>query len=333
MDNRIHTPEEEAYLRMLDQEVPDLWGRIEAGLDKAAGAEKTPVVSREERFLAEQNMQQGNAAGQQESVAGKPGDTTGTPGNVIPFDAGTKKKGVNDGKKKRTALIIGIGAAAVVLLGSLAIFGFAGQRSAKNESPAAEASPSGDMNAEKTGESAKRDMAELADDRLKAKDEKQFFKPESDPDFGGVQSDAESNEAVAEESVGDAEKAHSSQSGSEKREEENVKTDAEVAGDSAEKPSEAVAGSGPATIQELYDLQHADASVTIRIFRYDSGLGEDRPYRIAKSGDGVIWLMEEEVFLNEKDEAKREAASYFIKGDQKITKKVINGVEEYYLPE
>ena len=305
MDNRIHTPEEEAYLRMLDQEVPDLWGRIEAGLDKAAGAEKTPVVSREERFLAEQNMQQGNAAGQQESVAGKPGDTTGTPGNVIPFDAGTKKKGVNDGKKKRTALIIGIGAAAVVLLGSLAIFGFAGQRSSKNESPAAGASPSGDMNAEKTGESAKRDMAELADDRLKAKDEKQFFKPELAPDFGGVQSDAESNEAVAEES----------------------------AGDSAEKPSEAVAGSGPATIQELYDLQHADASVTIRIFRYDSGLGEDRPYRIAKSGDGVIWLMEEEVFLNEKDEAKREAASYFIKGDQKITKKVINGVEEYYLPE
>ena len=36
MDKNKYTPEEEAYLRMLDQEVPDLWGRIEAGLDRTA---------------------------------------------------------------------------------------------------------------------------------------------------------------------------------------------------------------------------------------------------------------------------------------------------------
>ena len=49
MDKKLHTPEEEEYLRMMDQEVPDLWNRIEAGLDRSE-----QNMSREERFLASQ---------------------------------------------------------------------------------------------------------------------------------------------------------------------------------------------------------------------------------------------------------------------------------------
>ena len=51
MAKQNYTPEEEAYLRMLDREVPDLWGRIEAGLDKAE-AEQKRAENREQRFLA-----------------------------------------------------------------------------------------------------------------------------------------------------------------------------------------------------------------------------------------------------------------------------------------
>ena len=99
MAEKMNIPEEEAYLRMLDQEVPDLWGRIEAGL----GPEKKE--SREDRFLASQYAE-----------------------NVVPFDQGAVK---NKSNKKRVWVIAGIAAAAAILIASLAIFGF-GKRSTKD---------------------------------------------------------------------------------------------------------------------------------------------------------------------------------------------------------
>ena len=99
MAEKMNIPEEEAYLRMLDLEVPDLWGRIEAGL----GPEKKD--SREERFLASQYAE-----------------------NVVPFDQGTVR---NKSSKKRVWVIAGIAAAAAILIASLAIFGF-GKRSTKD---------------------------------------------------------------------------------------------------------------------------------------------------------------------------------------------------------
>lgn len=108
MDNQNYIPEEEAYLRMLDREVPDLWGRIEAGLDREEG--RTP--SREERFLAEQQ-------------------------NIVPFEAGIQRTGERSGKnrksRKKVWIIAGTAAAALILLASIAIAGIAGGRQSKGE--------------------------------------------------------------------------------------------------------------------------------------------------------------------------------------------------------
>ena len=112
MDNQNYIPEEEAYLRMLDREVPDLWGRIEAGLDREEG--KTP--SREERFLAEQQ-------------------------NIVPFEAGIQRTGERSGKngksRKKVWIIAGTAAAALILLASIAIAGIAGGRQSKRDKNAA----------------------------------------------------------------------------------------------------------------------------------------------------------------------------------------------------
>jgi len=112
MDNQNYIPEEEAYLRMLDREVPDLWGRIEAGLDREEG--RTP--SREERFLAEQQ-------------------------NIVPFEAGTQRMSERSGKngksRKKVWIIAGTAAAALILLASIAIAGIAGGRQSKRDKNAA----------------------------------------------------------------------------------------------------------------------------------------------------------------------------------------------------
>lgn len=112
MDNQNYIPEEEAYLRMLDREVPDLWGRIEAGLDREEG--RTP--SREERFLAEQQ-------------------------NIVPFEAGTQRTSERSGKngksRKKVWIIAGTAAAALILLASIAIAGIAGGRQSKRDKNAA----------------------------------------------------------------------------------------------------------------------------------------------------------------------------------------------------
>ena len=104
MDKQLHTPEEEAYLRMLDREVPDLWSRIEAGLDRA---EKEGSQNREARFLAGQET-----------------------GQIVSIEQGRAKR-----KGSRTGLIIGIVAAAVVLIASLAIIGFAGREKKSDSAP------------------------------------------------------------------------------------------------------------------------------------------------------------------------------------------------------
>ena len=118
MDKQNYIPEEEAYLRMLDREVPDLWGRIEAGLDAAEAQGSTPSTiqtpmmhtaaedvtasltqTREQRFLAEQQA-----------------------ANVVAFDTANRK--TKSTGKKKIWIVAGIAAAAAVLVISLAVFGF-----------------------------------------------------------------------------------------------------------------------------------------------------------------------------------------------------------------
>nr|MCR4838297.1 hypothetical protein [Eubacterium sp.] len=142
-DKQNYTPEEEAYLRMLDLEVPDLWGRIEAGLDRAE-AGKQPT--REERFLASQfaGNAQDNGTAQNTGTAWNTGNTGNTGnaknlGNVVSFgkpgsaaqaNNGVTGKAPNGGasnggnRRPRTWIIAGVAAAAAVLIISLAIFGF-----------------------------------------------------------------------------------------------------------------------------------------------------------------------------------------------------------------
>ena len=112
-DKQNYTPEEEAYLRMLDLEVPDLWGRIEAGLDRAEAGKQQPT--REERFLASQYAgdAQDNGTAQNTGTAWNTGNT-GNTGNAQNLG----------NRRPRTWIIAGVAAAAAVLIISLAIFGF-----------------------------------------------------------------------------------------------------------------------------------------------------------------------------------------------------------------
>ena len=108
MDKQLHTPEEEAYLRMLDREVPDLWSRIEAGLDRA---EKEGSQNREARFLAGQET-----------------------GQIVSIEQGRAKR-----KGSRTGLIIGICAAAAVIIAAVLcifVFDVFGLKGAKDQKSA-----------------------------------------------------------------------------------------------------------------------------------------------------------------------------------------------------
>ncbi|MBQ9871877.1 MAG: hypothetical protein IJM27_08085 [Eubacterium sp.] len=144
MDKKLHTPEEEAYLRMMDQEVPDLWNRIEAGLDRSE-----QNMSREERFLASQE------------------------GEILSFEQGAAKKHekneknkkakIDPAKKKQIGLILGAVAAAVIIIASALIFGLS-RTQKKGDSAQENMDISGTANmeqqAEQTNQAAKSDQAE-----------------------------------------------------------------------------------------------------------------------------------------------------------------------------
>ena len=153
MDKKLHTPEEEEYLRMMDQEVPDLWNRIEAGLDRSE-----QNMSREERFLASQE------------------------GEILSFEQGAAKKHekneknkkakMDPARKKQIGLILGAVAAAVIIIASALIFGLS-RTQKKGDSAQENMDISGTANmeqqAEQTNQADQSDQAEQTDQAEKGK--------------------------------------------------------------------------------------------------------------------------------------------------------------------
>ena len=139
MDKKNYIPEEEAYLRMLDREVPDLWGRIEAGLDaaQAQGGTPAPIQAAAEQTTAQSSVMQTTAAFSAAQTAAPAAETREQrflaeqqAANVVAFDTADRKtKGTG---KRKIWLDAGLAAAAAVLVISLAVFGFS-QRDSKKE--------------------------------------------------------------------------------------------------------------------------------------------------------------------------------------------------------
>lgn len=148
MDKKNYIPEEEAYLRMLDREVPDLWGRIEAGLDVAQvqGGTPAPIRAADTQTTATFSAAQtATPSAATQTTAAFSAAQTAAPAaetreqrflaeqqsaNVVAFDTANRKtKGTG---KRKIWLAAGLAAAAAVLVISLAVFGFS-QRDSKKE--------------------------------------------------------------------------------------------------------------------------------------------------------------------------------------------------------
>ncbi len=304
MDKNKYTPEEEAYLRMLDQEVPDLWGRIEAGLDRTA-YQNPPMMeanaavdmnvqpSREERFYAAQQD------------------------NVVPFESKRKNK------SHRTALIIGVAAAAVVLLGSLAIIGLTGRESKKDS--ATDESVSYDINM-LNGGSAKSESEEKEKGRGSQKSQ-QSYAPAMKDDImaeeeGAMDGEIDSPTLSPENGAAMEEAAESAKQG--------AKRDTEAEATADVPPQEGEAG----TLRQLAK-QDAISSTPNPVFLTVDG--EDMPYYITGTriddGKEMVMLLDQKSYYELTDEKKREEKAIVLPADTEVLMKEINGVLSPYIPQ
>ncbi len=269
MADKNYTPEEEAYLRMLDREVPDLWSRIEAGLDREEAKERDESEKREERFLASLQT-----------------------GNVASFEEHKPKK-----KKTRTWIIAGLAAAAAVLVISLAVIGFT-QRETKDSVKSAGGSYGEKLKEMEGGQAAveSNEQFDASDEPAELnRDEAPAAEPSQDPD------PKYSFDSSVETIIPSGNKLDFI----EKNAEESIRTEHEAekdsskntAGDSSQRSQGQVRllQAKPGEETTLMELaKRMDATTEVRVYRMDQG--KARAYRIIRfNRDDKVEILPEEI--------------------------------------
>jgi len=305
MDKQLHTPEEELYLRMLDREVPDLWGRIEAGLDKAE-AEQNRAESREQRFLASQEG-----------------------GQIVSFPQG---QGQNVNKKRRVGLIIGIAAAAVVVIGSVTIYGFSKRNAGKSESKQDFSGlAESEMTIEEAGEPAE-DRKDSLDFQGKQQEVHQSQSMKGDSNYA-IPDIAEEDEPVEDYqgSVPAAEEMPATESAADAgAEATNEGKDRDGSGSVNYYLAPSSVSTKQLNLGSMMALEGEHGIV--RIFRNVDG--KMKAYRFfGKDEAGQVLLLEEDIFLsNANAEEKRQDAIAF-DPEQKLKIGDVEGEISFILPE
>lgn len=313
MDKQLHTPEEEAYLRMLDREVPDLWSRIEAGLDRA---DKEGPQNREARFLASQ-----------------------AEGQIVSFEQGRAKR-----KGNRTGLIIGIVAAAVVLIASLAVIGFAG-REKKSADKAESDTRIMDIQGAQSGEVAE-SIQEKDDGFYGADASNDAVASENAPAPGAssISGDKKKMNGDAtwnyrgETNLPEVEGEKSAEEAAEETAEPAAKTD-EASADNESRSGQTELGiSEVKTLGQLTDFEsrmtpEVKAKLSDGKFRIiDEKNGVTRTYVIfGKDSDGEILLLEEGIYFAEGTDADKKTQVIVFSPDQKIGLRMVGGKMEFVI--
>ena len=307
MDKQLHTPEEEFYLRMLDREVPDLWGRIEAGLDKAETEQKR-AENREQRFLATQES-----------------------GQIIPF---RQDKVKNEGRKRKVGLIIGIAAAAVVVIGSLTIFGLSRRDADLAEDKMdSTALPQYEMKVDEGG-SAKADESVDSLDIQEKQNMRGDGLSKKDQTNNSVSEITVTNEQMEDFNQGGVPAAEEAQQSESAKEEEDARDAAEDAPGGAGSVNHYLCPSGVSVNQLSLGSMMALESERgiVRIFRNVEG--QMKVYRFyGRDEAGQVLLLEEDIFLSKANAEEKRQNTIAFDSEHQLRIGEVEGELEFILPE
>ena len=335
MDERkMNTAEEEAYLRMLDREVPDLWDRIEAGLDRVVpnDAMYGQTMPNDTMYgqTAPNDMVQGqNGYGNEMTREQRFLAETESEAQILQF------RPKQEGKKKK-GWIIGVAVAAAALLISLAVFGLPGrtEKTEKYSSDESGQASAADRKDELSGESAKSYSG-----AEKLKDPTMSGTNNLLPNMGIEMDDAAEIEG---------EKKEAGRQGSKNERNEESEKMTEAAAEAAEETPDD--GQGPEKIEPEQNPPATDQdgfvipgktgertlmqlalmetpSVLVRIYRNINGT--DVPFRIyGQTPDGEVLLLEEEIYTSDISEEEKKAKTTILDGETRATLRTLDGSGE-----
>lgn len=333
MDKKNYIPEEEAYLRMLDREVPDLWGRIEAGLDAAQvqGGTPAPIQAAATQTTAQSSVMQTTAAFSAAQTAAPAAETREQrflaeqqAANVVAFDTADRK--TKSSGKRKIWVGAGLAAAAAVLVISLAVFGFS-QRDSKKETK------SDIKNA------ASMDTAESSDESMKSESSKTPANLPADLELGDItslnpQQDRNASKGDASYSSAVVEDEDSAEQSDAKEELSGAESEIRSADGAEMIPKQtfyqAKLGLNM-TIKELAESLSVGEQATV----YRKVDGQYKAYRICRiTYEGNVEVVPDELADTIKNKEEYEKAIIIIEGATQVmaSKDIIDGKIVLYIP-